>query len=116
MSNATALPNPCTASLQVVLAGTTTIPGDSVGGVPSVVKSVTGLFGWAIEESTGSAVAKVEIWDGTGTGAGNFLRAVLDLASGGGSSHEDDSPIQIVNNAIYLHVTSGSVAGEIEWG
>lgn len=116
MSIATALPNPCTASLQVVQVGVTTIPNDSVGGVPSTVQDVSGLFGWAIEETTGSAGAKAEIWDGTGTGTGNFLRAVIDLASNGSSSHEALSPIQILNGAIYLHVTSGSIAGEIEWG
>lgn len=115
MSNATAL-SATSSSQQVVLAGTTTIPGDSVGGTQSKVGSVTALFGWSLSESTGSAGAKVAIWDGTGTGAGNYCRAVIDLASGGTSQHEATPPIQILNNGIYLQVVSGSVDGEIEWG
>lgn len=116
MSQTAALPTPCSASLQLVQAGVTTIPGDSVGGTPSTVQSVTGLHGWDISESTGLAGAKIRIWDGTGTGAGNYLLAVIDLGVNGQSDETMPSPAQIRNNAIYVQVVSGSVEGSVFWG
>src|SRR5581483_12511146 len=101
MSQAAALPTPTTASLVVVQAGVTQLPGDSVGGVPSVVQSVTALHGWDISESTGSAAAKVRIWDGTGSGGSNIELTEIDLPAGG-QSDEGDVGVQIRNNALYL--------------
>jgi hypothetical protein len=102
-------------STQLVLAGTTPLQGDSIGGVQSVAPTVSALNGWEITESTGAAVAKVRIWDGTGTGAGNYLRAAIDLIAGGESIQDASSPIQILNGGLYLQVVSGSVDGEIRW-
>lgn len=41
----------------LVKAGETKIPGDSVGGIESTVRSVEALYGWIISESTGTAPA-----------------------------------------------------------
>lgn len=116
MSQTVPLPTPTTVSQVLVQAGVTLLSGDSVGGVPSTVKQVNNLDGWAISESTGSAAAKVRIWDGTGIGAGNFLLAEIDLIAGGQSTDSLDSPAQVRNNALFLQVVSGSVEGSVYWG
>lgn len=116
MSQTAPLPEPCTASVQLVQAGVTLLAGDSVGGVPSVVQSVTSLVGWDISESTGSAGAKVRIWDGTGIGAGNYRLADIDLGASGQSDESPASPAQVRNNALFLQVVSGSVEGSVFWG
>lgn len=80
-----------------------------------MAQTVSAINGWQISETTGSAGAKVRLWDGIGTGAGNYLRAVIDIGSNGQSNEEPQSPIQIVNGGIYLQVVSGSVDGSIQW-
>lgn len=115
MSQSTPLTSPTTASVQVVLAGTTLLAGDSVGGVPSTVQKISGLEGWALDETTGSAKARVRIWDGTGTGAGNYQLADIEIPQGDSKAITLESPLQVRNNALYLEIVSGSVAGDIYW-
>lgn len=103
------------ASKVLVKAGETKIPGDSIGGVESKYQSVNNLFGWVICESTGSAVAKVRLWDGT-SNEGNYLGAVT---LGENESNREWFPFsspQIKNNAIYLEIVSGKVEGVVWFG
>lgn len=105
------------ASKVLVKAGETKIPGDKVGGVESVVQFVGVLFGWIVAESTGSATAKIRLWDGTGgEGTGNYIGTVT---LGQNESNREFFPInspQLRNNAIYLEIVSGKVEGVVFYG
>jgi hypothetical protein len=106
-----------TASKVLVKAGETKIPGDFVGGVQSVVQSVSVLKGWIIAESTGTAPAKMRLWDGTGgEGTGLYLGTVT---LGENESNREwfgmDGP-EIKNNAIYGEIVSGKVEFVIGFG
>lgn len=90
------------------------IPGDAIGGVPSKVSSVSGIFGWEINESTGSATAKFRLRDGT-TAAGREI-ATINLAAGASSDIELGGPGSLTGSGIFLEVLSGSVEGSILWG
>jgi hypothetical protein len=103
------------ASKVLVKAGETKIPGDKVGEVESVVQIVGALYGWNITESTGSAAAKIRLWDGTNN-SGNYLGT---LTLGENESNREwfstQSP-QIRNNAIYIEIVSGKVEGAVWYG
>jgi hypothetical protein len=104
-----------TASKVAVKAGETKIPGDKVGEVESVYQSINNLFGWNITESTGTAPAKVRLWDGT-SNSGNYLGTVtLGENESNREWFPDQSPV-IRNNAIYLEIVSGKVEGVLWFG
>jgi hypothetical protein len=103
------------ASKVLVKAGETKIPGDSIGGVESTVQSVGALYGWNITESTGTASAKIRLWDGV-SNAGNYLGTVtLGENESNREWFSGQSP-QVRNNALYLEVVSGKVEGAVWWG
>lgn len=81
---------------------------DSVAEVPQA------LLGWSLAESTGSAAAKVRIYDGTGTSG--RLMAVIALVSGASSHvYMAQGGLELFNGALYLQVVSGSVEGSVYW-
>lgn len=99
----------------LVKAGETKLPGDSISGVESVVQSVGTIYGWIIAESTGSAPAKIRLFDGT-SNSGYYIGTVT-LAEN--ESNREFFPVetpQIRNNALYLEIVSGKVEGSILWG
>src|SRR5579864_1864176 len=101
-----------TESKVLVKIGETKIPGDFVGGIESVVQSIGALKGWSVAESTGTASAKIRLWDGTGgQGTGLYLGTIT--LSENESNREwfgTDGP-QIKNGAIYAEIVSGKVEG-----
>lgn len=100
----------------LVKAGETKIPGDIIAGKESVVQSIGIMYGWIIAESTGTAPAKIRIWDGTGgEGTGNYIGTVT-LAENESNREwfgRDGPPI--MKNAIYVEVVSGKVEGSISY-
>jgi hypothetical protein len=103
------------ASKVLVKAKETVIPGDSIGGVESKYQSVNNLFGWTICESTGTAPAKVRLFDGVNS-SGNYLGSVtLGENESNREWFPDQSP-QLRNNALYIEVVSGKVEGVIFFG
>lgn len=90
------------------------IPGDSIGGTPSKVTSVTGIFGWQINESTSAGVAKFRLRDGKSS-SGRII-ATVNLASGAASDIEFAEPATLTGEGIYLEVLAGSVEGSVLWG
>lgn len=103
------------ASKVAVKAGETKIPSDSIGGVESTYQSVNNLFGWNITESTGTASAKIRLWDGT-SNAGYYLGTVTLTENESNREWFPDQSPQIRNNAIYVEVVSGKVEGVIWFG
>lgn len=103
-----------TESKLLVKAGETKIPGDIISGVESVVQSVTGLEGWNITESTGSAEAKIRLWDGTKKET-NYL-ATITLYKNESVRDSFIKAIPIKNNAIFLELINGSVEGMVSFG
>lgn len=103
------------ASKVLVKAGETKIPGDSVSSAESVYQSVNNLFGWSICESTGTAPAKVRLWDGTSNSGGYLGTVTLGENESNREWFPDQSP-QLRNNAIYLEIVSGKVEGCVFFG
>lgn len=104
-----------TKSQILVQAGVTKIPGDIIGEVESKVQSVGILFGWNITESTGLAIAKVRLWDGT-TKEGNYLATIDITKEGGNTDFFSSNSIELHNNAIFCEVVSGSIEGVVWYG
>jgi hypothetical protein len=103
------------ASKVLVKAGETKLPGDKIGEVESIVQSVGTIYGWIISESTGTAAAKIRLFDGTSS-SGYYIGTVT-LAEN--ESNREFFPVetpQIRNNAIYLEIVSGKVEGSVLWG
>ncbi len=71
---------------------------------------VAQLFGWAIEESSGSAAAKVRLR--AGTLAGTILASV-PLAAGAASDVRSADALEVPSGVVYVEVVSGAVAGSI---
>jgi hypothetical protein len=69
------------------------------------------LYGWAFEETTGSAPAKCDLYDGTTTGGQTIVPITL-LAN---ESTRDiwGKPGIVVGNGIFLNVLSGSVRATV---
>jgi len=67
-----------------------------------------------MEETTGSAAARFELWDGAGT-SGEYI-GPWTLASGQSFDNAYPSHGIPFRSGIYLNVTSGSVAGSIVIG
>lgn len=106
-----------TESKVLVKVGETKIPGDFVGAVESVLQSLNILMGWAVAESTGTAPAKLRLWDGLGgLGTGSYLGTIT--LSENESNREwfgGDGP-QLKNNALYIEIVSGKVEGVLNYG
>lgn len=115
MSVVTPLPIPCTISQIVVQAGAEESPAEETAGsgAKAKVPSVSALTGWSITESTGSAAAKIKLFDGTKTGT--RLLATISLASGASSHVSLADSASLSNNGIFLEVVSGSVEGSVRW-
>lgn len=105
---------PATSASVIVIKPGAPIPGDEVGGVPSKVSAVSAIFGWQINESSGTVVAKFRLRDGTSS-AGREI-ATINLAAGAASDIEFAEATELYNNGIYLEVLSGSVEGSVLWG
>ena len=103
------------ASKVLVKAGETKIPGDSVGGVESTVQSVGALYGWIVAESTGTASAKIRLWDGT-SNSGNYCGTVTLGENESNREWFGSNGPQLKNNAIYLEIVSGHVEGLVFFG
>jgi hypothetical protein len=104
------------ASKVLVKAGETKIPGDSIGGVESVVQSVGVLYGWIIAESTGSAVAKIRLYDGASATEAGYLGTIT---LGENESNREFFPVAsptLKNNALYIEIVSGKVEGVVFYG
>lgn len=69
------------------------------------------LTGWSFRETTGSATATVELYDGSSTG--DILLASIALASAGTAQQGPGSSGVRIRNGVYLHVVSGSVKGTL---
>lgn len=85
-----------------------------LGTITADVTPITGagiLFGYSFTETTGSAVAQVQLFDGTGTG-GAFITNITLLAS---ESTRDwlGMPGLAFLNALYVDVVAGSVSGSV---
>ena len=71
------------------------------------------LFGWSLNEATGSALAKVRLHDGA-TSAGAEL-GVAEMAAGA-PSQVVLPPAQVMSGDVYLEVVFGSVEGVVFLG
>ena len=69
------------------------------------------LAGWSIYETTGSATATVDLYDGTGNG-GVFM-ARISLGNGAVSTQAVGTIPLRFSNGLALVVVSGSVAGSV---
>ncbi len=79
-----------------------------------VAQQVKVLYGWSVNESTGSGTAKVRVRDGSGTGK---VLGVINLASAASSTvFMSEQAVQVNTGALYLEVVSGSVEGVLYWG
>ena len=69
------------------------------------------LFGWTWIETTGSAAAGVELYDGSSTGGALIVPVALNQ----GESTRDlwGHPGLHVQTGLFLHVTSGSIKGSL---
>lgn len=77
----------------------------------NIIKTAGALIGWSLRETTGSAAASVDIYDGN-TNEGTKV-ASMAMASGG-DDHIYMGPFGIpVRTGLYLDVVSGSVAGAV---
>lgn len=106
-------PIAATSASKVVVEVGQEIPGESVGGVPAKVQSVSAIYGWQINESAG-ATAKFRLRDGV-SGTGREI-ATVNLAAGASSDVEFSEATALTGNGIYLEVLSGSVEGSVTWG
>lgn len=69
------------------------------------------LFGWAVEESTGSATAKLELMDGT---SNNGQRIVpITLLANESTRDVWGKPGVLIQTGVWLHLVAGSVRGTI---
>jgi hypothetical protein len=90
-------------------------PSTATASQTVVAQQVKCLFGWSLNESTGSGAAKVRLRDGT-SAAGKLL-AVVNLASAASSTTWlAEQAVQVNTGAVYLEVVSGSVEGCLYWG
>jgi hypothetical protein len=105
-----ALPNPTTSSRLVAQAGVTTLPEDS----PSKIPSISGLAGWEIDETSGSAGARFRLWDGTAAGGSSIELADVAIGAGQTSPPPPSNPLEVSSGAIYLEMVSGSIAGVVQ--
>lgn len=103
------------ASKVLVKAGETKISGDKIGEVESVVQSIGALYGWIVAESTGTAPAKIRLWDGT-SNSGNYMGTVTLAENESNREWFGSNGPQIKNGAIYLEIVSGKVEGVIGYG
>lgn len=101
-------------SSRVVVQAGQEISGESVGGTPAIIQSVTAIFGWQINESTGSATAKFRLRDGINASGREI--ATVTLAANGTSNVEFSEATALTGNGVYLEVLSGSVEGSVDWG
>jgi hypothetical protein len=106
-----------TSSKVLVKVGETKIPGDLIGGVESVLQSLNVLMGWTIAESTGTASAKIRLWDGLGgEGTGSYLGTIT---LGENESNREwfgkDGP-ELKGKGIYVEVVSGKIEGVVNYG
>jgi hypothetical protein len=107
-------PVAATSASVIVIKPGVEIPGEEVGGVPAKVASVQAIFGWQLNESTGSAEAKFRIRDGI-SASGREIATVTVLAKGV-SDVEFAEATALTGNGIFLEVLSGSVEGSVLWG
>lgn len=77
----------------------------------TVIGGASVLFGWTWIETTGSAVANVELYDGSGTNGA----LIVPVALNSGESTRDlwGHPGLGVQTGLFLHVVSGSVKGSL---
>jgi hypothetical protein len=69
------------------------------------------LAGWSFAESTGAAVATVDLFDGSGVG-GAFLGRV-DLAAGASREFACPYPGVHCENGLFVNVVAGAVLGAV---
>lgn len=86
------------------------IPTTGVGGV-IVVQGRGVLKGWAFRETTGAAVATLNLWDGTNNAG--LLLSPLGLASAGHESIWLGEQGVSYTRGLFIEVTAGSVIGAL---
>lgn len=69
------------------------------------------IVGWAVRETSGSAAAAAELWDGQNTSS--QLLASIGLVTSGGSVETMSPPGWTVRSGLYLHVASGAFDGVV---
>lgn len=85
--------------------GVTVAPGRSM---------VTGdvyLAGWSLRETTGAAVAQVDLLDGGDTGG--VLIASISLAAGASDARTFGGHLLTVQNGLFVAVNAGSITGAL---
>jgi hypothetical protein len=88
-----------------------TVPTTGVATV-DVIQGSGVLLGWALEETTGAATARVVIGDGNAAGVSPVVIAPVRLAAN--ESNREYPPGGIVfRRSVTLQVTAGSVAGAV---
>lgn len=93
------------------------IPPSQIVSVPTTTTSVQLVngaclvTGWSWRETTNSAGATIELYDGTGTG-GNLLASITLVAN---ESTRDLTATNgvVAENGVYLSVVSGSIKGAL---
>jgi hypothetical protein len=93
------------------------LPGARPFALPStsggflVASGAVYVLGWAFKESTGSAAASVDIYDGLGTGG--VLIAPISLSSGESTRDYPPPPGIECRQGCYVNIASGGVVGSL---
>lgn len=87
------------------------IPFDTITTTKQLIRTASDLNGWALHETTGSAAATLDIYDGLDT-TGSFVARINLTAGQSVRDYFDFEGIRLVTG-IFLNVISGSVGGTI---
>jgi hypothetical protein len=89
-----------------------TMPATAAGSSVDIIQGGGVLLGWALEETTGAATARVVVGDGNVAGVPAQIIAPVRLAAN--ESNREYPPGGIVfRRSVTLQVTAGSVAGAV---
>lgn len=87
------------------------VPVSAAGAAPIPLAGAIRLGGWSFAETTGAAVAQVELWDG-GPGGGETV-ALVSLAAGGSTDRSCPGLGVLIQSGLSVNVLVGSVRGSV---
>lgn len=77
----------------------------------SIVTGDVYLAGWSIRETTGAAIATVQLFDGND--AGGVPVAEIGIAAGLSSNHSFGGHLLVCRNGLFVNVLAGAIAGSL---
>ena len=80
-------------------------------GSAQIVSGDVYLAGWSVRETTGAAVAQLDLFDGNGNGG--VLVASIALAAGASDARSLGGHLLVIRNGLTVVVNSGAVTGAL---